>query len=75
MLIELRQRQNQMDEFEQAELAKIEERLRTKNDLDYQYAMQGLLKLWGFAHVPMTYGLLVFALFHLVVVHAFAGGL
>lgn len=33
--------------------------LEAKRNLDYQLAGQRLLKLWLFAHIPLTYGLLV----------------
>ena len=40
--------------------------INTKNNLDFQLAGQRLLKLWLFVHIPMTYGLLLFALLHAV---------
>ena len=46
-----------------------------KDDLDYHYAMQGRLKLWLFVHIGTTYSMIVFAVFHTVMVHAFHGGL
>ena len=49
--------------------------VRAKDDLDYQYAHQAVLKYWLFAHVPLTYGLLVFSLFHVMLVQAFSGGI
>jgi hypothetical protein len=61
------------DELELAnELADL---IEAKDDLDYQYAMQGLLKIWFFVHIPMTYILIVFSAVHVVLVLAFRGGL
>lgn len=51
----------------------IAERLTDKHDLDLQYAVQSLLKLWLFVHVPLTYSLLIMSVLHLVLVHAFSG--
>lgn len=44
-----------------------------KNRLDYQYAGQTLLKRWLFVHIPLSYGLLLFALIHIVLVYAYMG--
>lgn len=51
----------------------IADRLSQKHDLDHQYAVQSILKLWLFVHVPLTYSLLMAALLHIVLVHAFSG--
>jgi hypothetical protein len=74
LLQRIRRQQRFLREDEQAVLQGIAERVRVKNDLDHQFALQALLKIWLFVHIPLTYGLLVFALFHSVVVYAFAGG-
>lgn len=42
-----------------------------KDDLDYQYAMQSILKSWLFVHVPLTWALLVLAAFHILVARAY----
>lgn len=46
-----------------------------KDDLDFHLAMQGRLKLWLFVHIATTYSMLILAVFHTVLVHAFHGGL
>ncbi len=46
-----------------------------KDDLDYHRAIQGRLKLWLFAHVGLTYSLLIIAIIHGIMAHAFGGGL
>lgn len=45
-----------------------------KNDLDFHFALQGILKAWGFLHVPLTYSLIVAAVVHVTLVYAFIGG-
>jgi hypothetical protein len=48
--------------------------LRRKDELDYHAAMQGRLKLWMFVHIGFSYSLIVMALFHTWLVHAYHGG-
>ncbi|MGR9105441.1 MAG: hypothetical protein ACU843_00770 [Gammaproteobacteria bacterium] len=69
----IRVRYRYMNAREKEIMADIGHRVRIKDDLDYQYAGQALLKRWLFIHVPATYCLLIFMLFHLVVVYAFIG--
>ena len=49
--------------------------VRKKDDLDYHRVMQGKLKMWLFVHIAMTYSLLIFAVVHGILAHAFSGGL
>lgn len=49
--------------------------VKRRDDLDYHYAIQGRLKAWMFIHIGLTYSLLIVALLHMVLVHAFHGGL
>ena len=51
------------------------ERVREKNQLDYAYALQGTLKGWLFFHVPLTCTMLLLSVVHVILVHAFSGGL
>lgn len=51
----------------------IVQRVTAKDDLDYHFVHQGLLKLWLFIHIPATAALLVFALLHIALVTAFVG--
>lgn len=48
--------------------------MRQKNDLDYHYALQGLLKAWTFLHLPLSFALLILSLLHVTLVYAFIGG-
>ncbi len=49
--------------------------MRQKDELDYHYALQGLLKAWTFLHIPLSFSLLVLSLMHLTLVYAFIGGI
>ncbi len=44
-----------------------------KDQLDYAYALQSTLKAWLFVHLPVTYGLILLTLLHLVLVYSFGG--
>lgn len=48
--------------------------LRKKDELEYQYALQLILKTWLFAHLALTYGTIIVGTLHGVVVIAFRGG-
>jgi hypothetical protein len=63
-----------LNEQERAALDQIAGLVRQKDGLDYHYALQLLLKLWLFVHIPLTYSLLLFTLAHIVLVFAFSGG-
>jgi hypothetical protein len=44
-----------------------------KDELDHQNALQIVLRAWLFVHVPATYAMLLLAVVHLVIAHAFGG--
>ena len=48
--------------------------VRQKDMLDFHWAAQLVMKGWLFVHIPLTYGLLVFSVVHVVLVYAFSGG-
>jgi len=60
---------------EQHVLDEIKDLIRQKHELDTKYALQAALKVWLFVHVPATWALLIFSLCHVVLVHAWTGGL
>ena len=64
-----------LKETERQILDQIAELVRTKDDLDFQYAVQSLLKWWLFVHIPLTYVLLIVTVVHVVVVYVFSGGM
>jgi hypothetical protein len=57
---------------ERRHLGRIAELGAIKTQIDRQYALQSLLKRWTLVHVPLAAAMLVFALWHFVVVHVFA---
>ncbi len=70
----LRAMERYLNDEERAILAQIIDRVGTKDDLDYQYAGQALLKYWLFVHIPLTYGLLLCMAVHALTVYVFMGG-
>ncbi len=77
----LRRIQNEIHDMERYQddkgreiLKKIENLVMVKNNLDFQYAHQGVLHVWLFVHVPATYGLAVIALFHVALAYAYSSG-
>jgi hypothetical protein len=63
-----------LNEDERVIMEKIANLLRQKDGLDYQRSLQLTLKVWLFAHIPLTYSLLLFSFVHIVLVYAFSGG-
>jgi hypothetical protein len=49
--------------------------VKRKDDLDYHHALQGRLKVWLFVHIGLTYSLLAVSFLHMILAHAFHGGL
>jgi hypothetical protein len=63
-----------LNQAERDRMARIAAYVREKDGLDYHYALQSMLKIWLFTHIPLTYGLLILAVLHLLLVTAFSGG-
>jgi hypothetical protein len=63
-----------LNESERATMNEIATLARQKDGLDYHYALQLVLKLWLFVHIPLTYSLLLWTLVHIVLVFAYSGG-
>ena len=51
----------------------IRDWIETKQNLDFQYAAQRLLKLWLFVHIPMTYSLILLGAAHGIIAMLYAG--
>lgn len=62
-----------LNEQEMAHADTLRALIERKDQLDYAYALQSLLKAWLFVHVPATYGLIALALLHLLLVYSFGG--
>ncbi len=74
LLRELQALDRYLNNEEKAIAQTLADLIRDKDDLDYQYAHQAVLKYWLFIHVPMTYSLLIFSLAHGLLAHAYGGG-
>jgi hypothetical protein len=68
---EIRSQSQFLDETERDSLRNILDNVQQKNELDFHFAHQATLKYWLFIHIPLTYAMLVFAVIHVVLVHAF----
>jgi hypothetical protein len=73
LLAEIDAQRRFLNDAEQQFMQRIASRVETKDDLDFQHAHQSVLKYWLFVHIPLTYALLVFAVIHGMLVHAFRG--
>jgi hypothetical protein len=62
------------NETERVTIEKLTALMRQKDGLDYHRALQLALRLWLFVHIPLTYGLMIFTVLHLVLVFGFSGG-
>jgi hypothetical protein len=63
-----------LSEQEQAACERLFALVRRKDDLDFHDARQRALKLWLFVHIALTYALVLLALLHGLLAHAFHGG-
>ena len=63
-----------LSDQEQAACERLFALVRRKDDLDFHEARQRLLKLWLFVHIGLTYALVLLALLHGLLAHAFRGG-
>jgi hypothetical protein len=73
LLTEAQDQKRYMNEQEREIMEAVIVHIQAKDDLDYQYALQGILKFWLFVHIPMTYSLMIFSLFHVLMVYTFSG--
>lgn len=73
LLVEIASHERYLNDTERKVMREIADRVRAKDDLDYQFAHQASLKYWLFLHIPLACALLVFAVFHVLLVYAFSG--
>lgn len=73
VLSDLRALERYLNDAERKILGEITELFALKDDLDFEYTYQSVVKYWLFLHIPLTYMLLVFAALHMVVVLSFLG--
>ena len=74
LLAELEDLRRSAAEADREKIGKLEVLVRQKDGLDYHRALQLSLRLWLFVHIPLTYGLMLFTVLHIIVVFAFSGG-
>lgn len=63
-----------VDQPSQEKLAVIKDLVAEKNKLDFARVLLGLSRGWQFIHVPVTYGLVVLTVLHVLVAYAFSSG-
>jgi hypothetical protein len=63
-----------VDPQSQEKLAAIRNLVIEKDRLDFARVYVGLSKGWLFVHVPVTYGLIVLTVLHILIVYAFSSG-
>ena len=61
-----------LDQKGQSRLKRLAEIVVAKDDLDYQFALQLVLKAWLFVHLPFTYALIALIAVHVVLVYGFS---
>jgi hypothetical protein len=71
LLTEIDAQERYLNDEERATLRQLRALVERKDDLDFQHALQGMLKYWLMMHVPLTYSLLVFVVLHVLVVYAY----
>ena len=74
LLAELDDLRRFANDIEKEKIEKLAALVRQKDGLDYHRALQLALRLWLFVHIPLTYGLMIFSVLHIVIVFAFSGG-
>ena len=75
LMREMQDLRRYLSEQEQAGCERLFALVRRKDDLDFHDARQKALKLWLFIHIGLTYALVLLALLHGLLAHAFHGGL
>jgi hypothetical protein len=73
LLADLENVQRYANAGERSAIEKIAEGITEKDRLDYHYSLQLLLKGWLFVHIPLSYGLIIVALFHSWLAYLYSG--
>jgi hypothetical protein len=74
LMNEMQDLRRYLSDAEQAACERLFTLVRRKDDLDFHEARQKLLKLWLFGHIGLTYTLVLLAILHGLLAHAFSGG-
>lgn len=75
MLNEINNMQRYLNQQESDCADRLRELVEKKDELDFHYSLNLALKAWLLVHVPLTYGLLMLAVLHMVTAYAFSGGI
>ena len=75
LLAELTEVRRYLSDAERRQSEELFALVRKRDDLDYHEALQWRLKWWLWAHLTLTYPLLLTAVLHAWLAHAFYGGL
>ena len=60
-----------LDENEKGYSAQLEKLARKKLDIDFNYTVQGIMKIWLLLHVPLSAALILMSLWHLLLVNIY----
>lgn len=71
--VEIKSLERYLNEKEMEIYEKLKLLVKSKEDLDYHFALQSTLKYWLFIHIPFTFALLLFVLVHIILMQAFIG--
>jgi len=52
-------------------LDRLEALAETKNDIDFHFAGQGIMKIWLLFHIPLAMGLIILIAWHIFLVHVY----
>lgn len=63
-----------LNEEEKKVLKKIELCIYEKDKIDFHHSLLYIMRCWLFIHVPLTYALILFGIFHGVVAYQMSGG-
>jgi hypothetical protein len=73
LLMEIDAQGRYLNDKEREVMHALRDLVERKDDLDFQVALQTAFKYWLFLHIPLTYSLLIFSAFHVLVVYAYSG--
>lgn len=75
LLLQMDSQSRYLNDKEKVYLTELKNLCVDKDHVDYNYALQGLLKKWFFIHIPFSYLLFLFGVVHGILVYSFQGGL
>ena len=75
LLTKLEENKRYLNETERKIITDIATLVKTKYNLDYHFALQSVLKLWLFVHIPLTYALILLTFVHVILAFSFSGSL